>query len=211
MRLPSSRLQTIVLIVYYSLLVRLRGLRFRERTKAQITAADVTRMDTCWSLAMVLGFVDTYVGLIFQRRAASGFGRRRSRSHHACGGDGRGFQRDRGRPSLATHFSAASSHAGSGEPKRHRTGTRYAAAAPGLATLFNGHFREAAEHFARTLEILEDGSTGLVHERVSSLLFSMDALAYLGRFKQLRRSQQDGLRDAHARGDPLRRGQYANW
>ena len=69
MRLPSSRLQTIVLIMYYGLLVRLRGLRFRERSDAQITAAERTRMNACWSLAMVLGFVETYVGLIFQRRA----------------------------------------------------------------------------------------------------------------------------------------------
>ena len=49
--------------------------------------------------------------------------------------------------------------------------------------------------------MIQDRSTGLVHERVSVRIFLVWSLAWLGRFRELRQCQAEGLRDARSRGD----------
>ncbi len=48
--------------------VRLRGLKFREREPSRISAEELMRIDTCWSVAQGLGMVDTIRGADFQAR-----------------------------------------------------------------------------------------------------------------------------------------------
>jgi hypothetical protein len=71
----------------------------------------------------------------------------------------------------------------------------------GLASYFNGRYAETVRQLTHALDLLKDGSTGLVHERVSCRHFLISALAFLGRFKELRQQQDEGLRDALSRGD----------
>ena len=68
-QIPSTRLRVFALFVYYSALLRLRGLKFRERDQGQISAEERTRMDACWSVGLSLAFVDSFVGLLLIRRA----------------------------------------------------------------------------------------------------------------------------------------------
>ena len=48
--------------------LRLRGLRFRERDQSEIAAADLTRIDVCWSAVTGLSIVDSIRGADFQTR-----------------------------------------------------------------------------------------------------------------------------------------------
>jgi hypothetical protein len=65
----------------------------------------------------------------------------------------------------------------------------------------NGRFREASEKLVGTLNLLHDGSMGLVQEGVTARTFAIQSLAFLGSFKELCRWQREGLLEAVARGD----------
>jgi tetratricopeptide (TPR) repeat protein len=86
-----------------------------------------------------------------------------------------------------------------------RSGTvqaRFFALGPAGGALFcAGRFAEAADHISRALKLLEDGSLGLVHERVTMRVFLLDTLMNLGRYRDLAHLQREALRDARARGD----------
>jgi tetratricopeptide (TPR) repeat protein len=195
MRLPTTRFQTLASLVYYGLRLRLRGLGFRERAPDEISAAAQTRIDTCLYMAGALGFVDTIVGFVFQTRAlllalASGDRERSARSlamyaaYSATGGAPQWRRTER----LLGRMHALSEQSASKTVRVFVTGMT------GVVFLCNGRFREAADQVEQTLAVLEDGSTGL--ERFTSRLWMIEALGFLGRFKELRRWHAEGLRDA---------------
>ena len=49
--------------------LRLRGLAFRERDVTQVSARELTQIDTCWSAAVGLGMVDNIRGADYQTRS----------------------------------------------------------------------------------------------------------------------------------------------
>ncbi|HEY2201146.1 MAG TPA: hypothetical protein VGH56_04615, partial [Solirubrobacteraceae bacterium] len=77
----------------------------------------------------------------------------------------------------------------------------YATAVTGVALYLNGRFREAAEKLVCAMNLLQDGSTGLVQEGVTARIFAVQSLAFLGSYRELQRWQTEGLRDAITRGD----------
>jgi tRNA A-37 threonylcarbamoyl transferase component Bud32 len=202
MRIPTTRLRTIASLVYYSLLLRLRGFGFRERPKGQVAAEELIRVDTCQSIAAGLTFVETFVGFVFHRRAlllalAAGDVERIipllgiEAAFYAVAG-GRTWRRTE-RLLRRTRELAERS----GTPQAQT----FSSATEGIALYLNGRFREAAEKLVRTMSMLQDGSTGLVWEGVTARTFMIQSLAFLGSFKELRRWQEEGLREALARGD----------
>ena len=70
MRLPSTRLGTLILLVLYRLQLRLRGMAFRPQPPDRLRPPDLVRLDTCFSLAVGLSIVDTPRGALFQARQA---------------------------------------------------------------------------------------------------------------------------------------------
>jgi hypothetical protein len=68
MSYPESRRKALLSIARRRAWLKLRGLGFRERDKSQITAAELTRIDACWSVAAGLGLVDTVRHFDFQNR-----------------------------------------------------------------------------------------------------------------------------------------------
>ena len=202
MRLPTTGIGTLAALVWYRARLALRGLGFRERDKALIPASDLARIDTCWSVGMALMFVDTFVGFIFLTRAlllalAAGEVERIVRcmgmETGMLGSAGtRTWKRTERLIALATELADRN-----GAPLSRF----FALAGSGGALFCTGRFVEAAEQIERALAILEDRSLGHVHERVTIRIFLMDTLMFLGRYRQLRRLQQEGLRDARVRGD----------
>jgi hypothetical protein len=202
MRIPATRFRTIALLVYYSLLLRLRGYGFRERPKGQVAAEELIRVDTCQSIAAGLTFVETFVGFVFHRRAlllalAAGDIERIipllgiEAAFYAVAG-GRTWPRTE---RLLRRTSELAEQSGTPQART------FAIATEGIALYLNGRFREARDKLVRTMGMLQDGSTGLVQEGVTARTFMIQALAFLGSFKELRRWQEEGLREALARGD----------
>jgi hypothetical protein len=68
MSMPSTPRRALVSLLWRRALIRLRGLRFRERDQSQISPEALTRIDTCWSLAHALGFVNTILAADFEAR-----------------------------------------------------------------------------------------------------------------------------------------------
>ena len=64
---PTPRRALLSLLLQRARL-RLRGLGFRERDAAQVPAAELTRIDICWAVAVGLGLVDNIRAADFQTR-----------------------------------------------------------------------------------------------------------------------------------------------
>lgn len=65
-RIPSSRLETLLRMLVIRLFIRLRGLKWRECPEAEIPGDTLLRLDLLWSGAMTLVTVDTIAGSYLQ-------------------------------------------------------------------------------------------------------------------------------------------------
>jgi serine/threonine protein kinase len=203
LRIPiTHRFGTLASLLFYRTLVLVRGLRFRERPRDQIQPAERRRIDAWWSVGSSLASIDPVLGYVFSTRAlllalSAGDLERTVRSVAWEVGfiALRGGTPTRYREELAEYAHALAARSGTLHARI------FATIGTGSAMVFCGRFREAAAQLEVAHRLLDDGSTGLVHERVTARQFLIAALAALGRWKELLRLQQEGLRDARARGD----------
>jgi hypothetical protein len=68
MTLPRSQAGTLLMLLAGRSAVRLRGLRWKERSADEIPSADLMKVDALWSVAAGLSIVDTMRGAVFQTR-----------------------------------------------------------------------------------------------------------------------------------------------
>lgn len=181
---------------------RILGSSFTERDSTQIPAEVLTRIDTCWSAAIGLGFVDTPRGAPFQAlhldlALAAGEPYRVARAL-----------------ALEVGYTAAA-----GGPNRARTlelieRTRrlvervdephahgLLAFTSGLASYLFGDWPEALEQLERAESILRDRCTGVVWELDSTGLYILRTLPLLGELRELARRLPVVLKEARERGD----------
>ena len=59
MSLPESPRGSLLSLLLQRARLRIRGYRFRERDESEISPADLTRIDVCWSAGAGLSVVDT--------------------------------------------------------------------------------------------------------------------------------------------------------
>jgi tetratricopeptide (TPR) repeat protein len=203
--LPSGRLVVVGALLYYRLRLWMRGLALASRgprSRPAPTARDLARIDTCWSIGYALLFVDTFVGQVLEMRAllmalAAGELERSAR----CVGVELAMSAVRGRrawPRTSKLMVAANdlaTRAGSAEARW------YAQVACGTAFFLTGHFRRAADELEGALSLTRDGALGLVWEQASTRVVLISVLAAMGRYRELREVQEEGMREAEGRGD----------
>jgi len=202
MRLPATPRWALVSLLWRRALLRLRGLDYRRRDPSEISAAELTRVDVCWSASTGLSVVDTIRGADFQSRCLllalrAGERSRIARSlameaaHSATGGL-------RCRPRTARLLAAAGELARKVEDP-YPLGM--VALAHGAAFYLEGNWKEAHAHCNRAGDILRERCTGVHWERNTVTAFGLWALSHMGEVAELGRQWPRLLDEARDRGD----------
>jgi serine/threonine protein kinase len=202
LELPESRFRVIVELVVLRLLLRLRGIEFRERDASEIAAHRLMRLDVLWSLAFSIGVIDVVRARLIQTRYMLAALRTGEPTHIARAAafevttsaqDGtRAWKRTLRLIAVSTDLA-------------RRVGTPYVTAwaegSAGIAHYLRGSYREALARCLHADEGLREHGVGTQWEVATLRIFAVSALALLGRFDALAEHQQAWVRDALDRGD----------
>jgi eukaryotic-like serine/threonine-protein kinase len=202
MKLARTPLRSLASLLWRRARLRLRRLSFRQRHPAEIAAADLTRIDVCWSAGVGLSVVDTIRGADFQARGlllalAAGEPSRIARSlameaaHTASTG---GWNRKASARLLEKAADLAD-----------RAQDAYALAmvtlGRGVVAYLEGRWKEAQEECDRAETIFRDHCTGVAWELDTAHAFALWGLSHLGEVAVLSRRWPILLTQARERGD----------
>ena len=201
LQMPSSPRRALVSLLAARARVRLRGIVFRERKPSDLSAAELLRIDLCWSAAVGLGIVDNIRGSGFQAlnlllslRAGEPLRIARALGFEACfsANGGMGAQKRTARLCAAA------------EQLAERTGDAYAlawaAAARAVSAVLEGRFSDAPAALALADARFRD-LAGTNWERTSLSRLQITSLVARGRFAELQERVPVELADALERGD----------
>jgi serine/threonine protein kinase len=199
---PETRRDTIVALLKARLQVKLRGLRFREKSVDEIPADELLRIDTCRSVAIGLSSVDTIRGAVFQTRylllaLAAGDPHRVA---HAlameCGYSSVGGTRTHRRTHMLTT-----------EMRRIATTVNtpfamaYADLVEGIAAALEGRWRPGSELLHQAEQQFLEHCTGVTWELGTSRSFGLRCHQFRGDIRVMTERFPALLRDAQERGD----------
>jgi hypothetical protein len=202
MKLPDAPGRALVSLLLRRAWVRIRGLKFRERDRSQVSAEELVRVDACWSVATAVGVVDTMIGADFQARHLllaldSGDPYRIARAlavettYVALGG-ARMLRRQEKLARMAQQLAQQV-----GEPETLALVTL----ATGTAWFFQGQWKTAHDYLDRAEPMLRDCSTGIAWELDTTCLYHLLALFYLGEVRELSMRLPIFLKEARERDD----------
>jgi serine/threonine protein kinase len=202
MQLPKTPLRALVSLLWQRLRLRLRGLKFTERSEKDVPAGALIRIDTCWSVGRALSVVDPIRGAEFQTRSLllglqAGEPYRIARSlaweaAHTSTAGGREARRTSHLLEAADALSQQVSHP-------HALGM--VALANGISAYLEGRFRLAQENCDRAEQTFRDGCTGVAWELDTAHTFALWSLTYMGEVAELSRRRPKLLKEARERGD----------
>jgi hypothetical protein len=198
--LPRTPFVALVALLFYRLLLFLRGSGFKERTEGEIPPNALTRLDAFNGVGRTLALVDTIRGAYFQARAlhdALRLGEPR-RIAHALAAE-------------AVYFATAGNAARSAKlvaqagPIAKRAGTIREQAlvetSAGFSMFVLGRFPEGLVRSDRGADELREGCPGAFWERRTAQLASIWNVGWMGRLNTLAERVEQGLREAEHRGD----------
>ena len=203
MKLPSSPRRALLSFLLRRIQLRLRGLSFEERAATEIPPEDLIRIDACWSVSTGLSLIDTIRGRDFQTR-------------HML------LALKAGEPYRIAR--AMANEAGytaylGGWPARHRTqklvdqamslaertknphaiGLAYVNA--GIGAYMEGRWEAGWELAQRCESIFRNQCTGVAWELDTAHVYSLRALVFLGRLRELSDRLPGLLKEATERAD----------
>jgi hypothetical protein len=204
MSLPEGRFGALVLLLLRRLRLRLRGLRFVERSAEQVPPDVLQRVDVCWAAARGLNRVDTILAAEVQSRhmllalkAGEPF-----RVLRACAGEAiflaaagsRTRQRTENLLELAARVAMRCDN---NDPRVEGLVLGMRA----MSYFLEGRWRAGARHAEKTIAILRERCAGVVWE-IDTFETDLAACQYfLGRLREMRRRVPGLIADARARGD----------
>ena len=202
MSMPASSRRAFWGLVTRQIQLRLRGLGFHRRAASEIPAADLTRIDTCWSASLGLSMVDTIYGAYFQTRGllfalSAGEPFRLARSlameagHVSIGGS-------HSRQRMARLLEAAESLAQQVDVPYPRG---LIATVKGVAAAFEGNWEQAVTFCDQAEAILRGSCTGVIWELDTAQRYGLWARMYLGEVGAIARRLPVLLKEAQQRDD----------
>ena len=203
MKLAASPRRALVSMLIQRLRIRLRGLGYTERRAADVSADELVRIDTCWSVAMGLAIVDTIRGADFQARhlllaldAGEPYRIARALGMEVAYAVAPGGRRARVRSRRLGEMAQALA-----ERVNHPQALGLVSLARGTAAHLSGDWRTALELCERAERILDERCTGVGWELAATHLYSLLALYYLGELGELSRRLPMLLQEARERDD----------
>ncbi|RMH43950.1 MAG: serine/threonine-protein kinase PknK [Deltaproteobacteria bacterium] len=202
MTLPRTSRAALLQLLWRRLRIFLRGLRYRPRDESELSEAELRRIDVCWSVAAGLSLVDPVQCTNFQARhtllaLAAG---EQSRIARALGVEAAfvalGGHKKLARAERLVDAARAAANA-SGDP--HAVGMTQSCA--GMVAFLCGDVRRARAYCEPAEEILRVRCTGALWELMSTQVFTMWALFFLGELRELARRVPAILAEALDRGD----------
>jgi hypothetical protein len=201
LRMPTSPLQALLGLIFWRVVILVRGLRFQLIDKSAVSARKLTTIDVSNSIATSLSLIDPICGNLFHARnlvaaLRAGEGERIARAL-ALEVSYRGVE---GGPSWEKTMAI------SNEARRvaSAVGSPFAIAMS-LGTSAVAHY--LAGRFVESLEMCREAERTLIQcegatwEAITMRFFTIQSLSHLGRFRELRAQQETALRLALERGD----------
>ncbi len=201
MALPRSPFHALALLVFWQIVLRVRGFAYVKRDPATIPPLALMRIDACGSLGITLGLSDTLAAWFFSTRALvlaldAGDPRRIvypmvAASAQSASGGGRTRART---DALVARAGAIA------EESKDRKAAAWVLSAKGYAHYAAGELPIAIEIFTRAEEELRScGAKG--YEISSTQFFLTNALAIVGRLKECGARVPALIQDARERDD----------
>ncbi len=180
--------------------LRLRGLKFVERSADQIPERDLVRIDTCWAVTNGLSLADAVRGADFQTR------------HLLLALDAGEPYRVARALAMEGSFLATTGNLKRAEAIRdqavelarrvdHPHALGLATMQVGMVAYFKGAWRQASEALAEAHRMFRESCRGVVWEMTMCRRFSIASHTYLGEISELRQRLPLHLAETKERGD----------
>ena len=202
MKLPASPRHALPSLVWHVLRLKLRGLGFEKRDPTQIAPEKLIAIDTCWSVAIGLGTVDTIRGMSFGKRhlslalaAGEPYRVARALALEAAfsAADGLAHRKRTARLVEASMTLA--------ERVNHPHAVGLANVTAGMAAYLEGRWRKACALLDRGEQILREHCTGVTWELDTAMSFQLRALLFIGDFSAIDQRLPRFLKDVREKGD----------
>lgn len=202
-KLPKTRRGALASLIYRRALIRLRGLRYKERHASQVPQDELARIDTFWSVASTLGVLDNIRGGDFNGRTLllalkAGEPNRLIGAlaietiYSSLNNEGSRHRRDK-LLGMMTDLASRTE-----EP----SALAWILAATGASDyMYDGRFQSTLETCQQAKVIWRDQCTGVAWELAMIRLFELFALFYLGKIGDFSRRVPQFLGEAMDRGD----------
>jgi tetratricopeptide (TPR) repeat protein len=198
-RAPATPRAALLSLLRHRMLLRLRGFRFKDRHRSEISDAEVLRLDVLQIASKGLSVVDTIRGADFQTRQLLLALKSGSRSHiaHAMTLEAT-YQATRGNVAQSKRMFRRAKEIAGDEPDPYMLGLL--AGGEGIAAYFAGDA-------PRALEMLLDAEAtmrrvpGASWEVASMKLFFMFVMRVIGDYGAMRQRYRQYAVEAHQRGD----------
>jgi eukaryotic-like serine/threonine-protein kinase len=200
LRLASTPRRALFSILWRRTFLAIRGMKYKERDASQIDAADLARIDICWSVASGLGLVDLMRGAEMQTRhltyalkAGECYRVARALSAEVS------FVSAGGADAKARKMAAQAQVLVDRIDEPYTTGLLQMHS--GVMTDSLGRFRESAGLCERAEEIFSEKCTGVAWELDIARIHRFDALYWLGDWARMARELPAAIAEAQRRGD----------
>ena len=212
LRVPGSRARALLSMLTQRLLLRLRGLDFKERDVAVIEPGKLARLDLLQSLSIGFSFVNPIYGRALQSRLVRevlGFGEPHYVGIAFCLEIG--YLSAQGGPGYLPACELGARTIMLGRRLGDGKMVGYAQADMGLASFLSGRFREARERIREGEQSLRDHGVNVRWELDLCEFFAVSTAWYLGDAREAVRLVSKYLHDADERGDAYAQRGLRGW
>jgi hypothetical protein len=204
LKFVESRRRTLLSFLFHRILIRLRGLGFRERDASQISQEDLIRVDACWTLSIGFSNINPIRGRDFQNRhlllalRAGEPYRVALAIANEAGYSAMDGWHDKERTGRLVRKAMTLAERVN---RPHAIAMAYMAAS--IAAHLEGRWKTAWELAQKEVAILRESCTGVAWELDFTHIFSLRALSYLGELKELSYRLPVLIMEARERDDLL--------